>query len=126
MGYSRSSAAIEQIGYLFGSTNDFYLRMFILHKKDFRERVQTLQRSISKTPPSAGAYETCERTNRILKAHDYGMRFLTINRARLLLDGDKVMIDWKYVRPTSLSVEDMNKWAVAGGHLASNIRSADS
>ena len=127
MSYSRSSVAIERIGYLFSSTNDFYLRMYILHKKKFLDRVYALQSLISKTPSSAGAHYTiCQRTYRILEAHAHGLTFLTLDRARLLRDGDEIAVDWHYVEQDYLSVADIKKWAIAAGHIASNVRSVNS
>ena len=119
--HCRSSTAVQRIGDLFSTTNDFFLWMVILHKREFIGRMRDLQSSISAVPSSAEAYEICQRTNRVLKAHDYGIKFLTIGRARLLWDEDKFLIDWKYVRLTSLSVEDMSGWGDAGGNVASNI-----
>lgn len=97
--------------------------MIILHKKEFLNRVRALKNSIYTDPSSTGAHRTiCTRTKRILEAHTYGLKFLTLDRARLLRDENEITIDWKYVRPTSLSVENMNEWSVAVKHVASNVR----
>ena len=93
--------------------------MYILHRKKFLDRVYALQSLISKTPSSAGAHYTiCQRTYRILEAHAHGLTFLTLDRARLLRDGDEIAVDWHYVEQDYLYVADIKKWAIAAGHIA--------
>ena len=55
--HCRSSTAVQRIGDLFSTTNDFFLWMVILHKKEFIGRMRDLQNSISAVPSSAEAYE---------------------------------------------------------------------
>ena len=98
--------------------------MIILRKKHFTNRVRSLQNLIRTDPSSIGAHRAiCARTRRIIEAHAHGLEFLTIDRARLLHDNDQITIEWKYVRRTSLSEEDLRKWNGAVRRIAFNVRS---
>ena len=77
------------------------------------DRVRNLHSVILKTPPSIEApYEIYQRTRRILEAHADGLLFITLNRARLLRDGDQVTVDWDRARLEDLSETDMKTWGV--------------
>ena len=43
-----------------------------------------------------------------------------------LRDGDEIAVDWHYIEQDYLSVADIKKWAIAAGHIASNVRSVNS
>ena len=101
--------------------------MVILHNRKFINRVQALRYSILAVPSSDEACRAIfERTRRILEAHAYGLTFLTINRARLLLEKEKLIVDWEHVRPTSLSQDNLDEWATSVKHVASNLRYVNS
>ena len=98
--------------------------MIILREKKFMDRVRNLHSVVSKTPPSVESpYEIYQRTRRILEAHADGLLFLTLNRARLLRDGDQVTVDWDRARLEDLSETDIKTWAITVGRVTSNIRS---
>ena len=118
--------AVQRTGDLFSSTYDLYLGMVILHKKNFIDRVQALHQSTLAVPSSDGTHRViCERTRLILEAHTYGLTFLTLNRARMSWKDENFIVDWKYVRPSSLSQDDMDEWAIAAKHVASNLKFVD-